>query len=646
LGQKPVRDLGWNLGLRLYLLLVAIFLPTFLTYYVYTIRTTEMLHEAEVEDVIRMTSVRIEDWVATFRSLEHPEEKQPEVMAQELLRIAGKLEALAQAMLKIAKEPDAIDLAQDLLRKAKESDEVLAQELLPLGTTKEPEPMAVELRRIARENEAQAQELQRVAREREALAKELRRIASNVKGIESISVFGVSPEGLPTLVTSVGSSALAKPVEEDAKALSQGRQSKIDVLRGDRQYQSVSVPLLANGDPRGVVHLEVLPTRIGVLLRIREVKANLLLGGTGLVLAVGFGVAIFFHYSVRRPIRQLSETMEDAAEGNLSALVDIRSGEFGWLAATYNRMMRRLKQSVDENRALLEQINAFNVELRGKVEAATAELAAKNAQLEGANERLLTQQKRLTSLEKLATLGEIATIIAHELGTPLNAISGHLQLLLADNVSDPNVLNRLRVIDGQVDRLTGIVRGVLKAMRVPPPRYSPIDVRRVIRDVVDLFSPTAEKRKISVHLRLEESLPPLQADPDQLQQVFMNLFSNAVDAMKEGGVLSVTAKSVPPSEAGELGQGGGCVQVAVSDTGGGMDEETARHAFEPFYTTRNVETDVGASIGMGLGLSICRQIIKNHYGEIAVRSEHGKGTEFTLLIPVNPPALRAAAPAN
>src|SRR6185295_18197 len=134
----------------------------------------------------------------------------------------------------------------------------------------------------------------------------------------------------------------------------------------------------------------------------REIKANLVLGATGLVLAVGFGVAVFFHYSVRRPIRQLSDTMEDAAEGNLSALVDIRAGEFGWLAATYNRMMRRLKQSVDENRTLLEQIKGFNEELRAKIDAATAELAAKNTQLEGANERLLGLQRRLTTLEKLA----------------------------------------------------------------------------------------------------------------------------------------------------------------------------------------------------------------------------------------------------
>ncbi len=554
LGQKPVRAVGLNLGLRLYLLLVAIFLPTFLSYYVYTIRTIEILHETEVEDVIRMTSLRVEAWVTAFASWESPGEK-----------------------------------------------------------------------------------------EREAVAQELRKITGEPNGIEGLALFVLNAEGLLSPVASQGPGASGKPMAEDSDAVIQGRQQKIDILRGERQIQSVSVPLRVKGEIRGVLHLEVVPIRIGLGLRIREVKANLLLGATGLVLAVGVGVAMFFHYAVRRPILQLTETMENAAEGNLSALVDIRSGEFGWLAATYNRMMRRLKQSVDENRTLLEQIKTFNEELRAKVEAATAELAAKNTQLEAANERLLTLQRRLTTLEKLATLGEIATIIAHELGTPLNAISGHLQLLLADNVSDPDVLARLRVIDGQVDRLTGIVRGVLKAMRVPPPHYAPIEVRRVIRDVVDLFSPMAEKQGISLHLRLEESLPSLQADADQLQQVFLNLFSNAIDAMPSGGVLSVSSRFVPEAEAGELGEGGGCVRIDIADTGAGMDEETARHAFEPFYTTRNVETDVGASIGMGLGLSICRQIVKSHYGDISVRSERSKGTEFTLLLPVNPPALRAGA---
>src|SRR6185503_19680180 len=106
LGRQPVKAVGWNLGLRLYLLLVAIFLPTFLSYYVYTIRTIETLHETEVEDVIRMTSSRIEDWTSTFGSLDNAAEREPEAQAQELLRIAGEQETSAKEIQGPAVEPD------------------------------------------------------------------------------------------------------------------------------------------------------------------------------------------------------------------------------------------------------------------------------------------------------------------------------------------------------------------------------------------------------------------------------------------------------------------------------------------------------------------------------------------------------------
>jgi signal transduction histidine kinase len=157
-------------------------------------------------------------------------------------------------------------------------------------------------------------------------------------------------------------------------------------------------------------------------------------------------------------------------------------------------MMRRLKQSVDENRDLLEQIKTFNLELRGKVEAATAELAAKNTQLEGANERLLNLQRRLTSLEKLATLGEIATIIAHELGTPLNAISGHLQL--CSPTTCPIRMSSRAPASSTAGRPPHRHRpGRAQGDARPAAAYNPIDVRRVIRDVVDLFTPTARSAR-------------------------------------------------------------------------------------------------------------------------------------------------------
>src|SRR5436190_7084907 len=205
LGQKPVRAVGLNLGLRLYLLLVAIFLPTFLSYYVYTIRTIEILHETEVEDVIRMTAQRVEDWTGAFGTLDGPGEK-----------------------------------------------------------------------------------------EREAISQELRRIGTEPNGIEGLALFAVTAEGLLSHVASFGPSATGKPVTEDSDAVMQGRRLKIDVLRGERQIQSVSAPMRVKGDIRGVLHLEVVPTKIGLGLRIREVKANLLLGAIGLVLAVGIGVTVFF----------------------------------------------------------------------------------------------------------------------------------------------------------------------------------------------------------------------------------------------------------------------------------------------------------------------------------------------------------------
>src|SRR5678815_808568 len=161
LGQKPVKAVGWNLGLRLYLLLVAIFLPTFLSYYVYTIRTIETLHETEVEDAIRLTSSRIEDWTSTFGSLDNPAEREPEAQAQMLLRMAQEQDA-----------------------KAKEIQ----------GTAIEPDPEAVDLRKIAKELESRAQDFLRTARERDAVTRELRRIALEMSGIEGLSLFGVNPE--------------------------------------------------------------------------------------------------------------------------------------------------------------------------------------------------------------------------------------------------------------------------------------------------------------------------------------------------------------------------------------------------------------------------------------------------------------------
>jgi signal transduction histidine kinase len=323
--------------------------------------------------------------------------------------------------------------------------------------------------------------------------------------------------------------------------------------------------------------------------------------------------------------------------------VPSRTGEFGWLASSYNRMLRRLKASIDENRQLLEQIRRFNDELKEKVQGATEELAAKNVQLQEVNERLFTTQRQMTTMEKLATLGQVATIIAHELGTPLNAISGHLQLLLEADASDPRNVDRLRIIDGQVDRLTGIVRNVLRSLRVPPPKAEPLRIDEVIRREAELIEPVARKRGVQVELNVPAGLPVVRADPDQMEQVLLNLFSNALEAMSAGGRLKVSVRPASQEEVMGVAPGvwvpeenTGHLRVDVADTGGGMSQESIKRAFEPFFTTKAAgEGAVPSNSGVGLGLAICREIVRNHNGEIVIASEQGKGSTFTFYLPVH-----------
>lgn len=486
--------------------------------------------------------------------------------------------------------------------------------------------------------------------EHDELDREMRRIALDTPGIEEVVAFCADGHGGLKFLAGHSPFLPVKPSEEDLAAAAQGRVLSLDVVRGDRRFLTVAAPHRRRNEVRGAMRLVVSPDRIGLGPRLPQLRNSLLLGAAAMMLGLGVLVAFFFHFTTGRPIRRLIAAMERAADGDLGAVVDIPGGEFGLLAGSYNQMMLRLRSSMEENRKLLATVRSFNEGLREKIEVATRELADKNAALQDANDKLFLLQRQLTTLEKLATLGQIAAVIAHELGTPLNAISGHLQLLLQDPLTDPALRGRLQGIDAQVDRLAGIVRGVLRAMRVPPPRYQPVDVRRVVEAVVALFTPAAAKRGIAIDLRWKDDLPSIQADADQLQQVFMNLFANAMDAMKGGGKLSIAAEFASAEDAAALapeswgaGRENHGVRVEVSDTGEGMDEDMARRAFDPFFTTKEEDgrAEPRASVGLGLGLSICRQIVKNHAGDIAVRSEKGRGTTFTLWLPVAPKSLLA-----
>jgi len=261
---------------------------------------------------------------------------------------------------------------------------------------------------------------------------------------------------------------------------------------------------------------------------------------------------------------------------------------------------------------MLDRISSFQAELARRVAEATAELRT-------TNQRLYAAQQQVARNERLAAAGELAAAMAHDVGTPLTGVSGHLQLL-EEEVAEPTVKERLRRIQGQVDRAVAAARHFLDAAR-PEPSRVPVDIKALLEDLLVLTSPESQRKGIVVAPAFAEGLPAITADPNQMQELFQNLFANALDAMGIGGTLSVTAE--PASE----DDGGPAVRVIVADTGTGIPTEILSRVFEPFFTTR------ASSGGTGLGLAIARRIAREHGGSIRLESEPGRGTRAIVALP-------------
>jgi len=302
--------------------------------------------------------------------------------------------------------------------------------------------------------------------------------------------------------------------------------------------------------------------------------------------------------------------MSEAETGQLNVEVPIRSrDEIGFLGDHFNRMLARLSQ--------------FNEELTRRIEAATRELAEKNEELRRANESLYQAQLKLAQAEKLSALGQMAATMAHEIGTPLNSISGYIQLMLTEGAGSEVTARRLKIIESQLERLTQIIRNLLQSTKQPVPKLRAMNVNLLLENLISLTHPGMTKRGIQLHRQLHDSLPPIAGDPELLQQVFLNLMTNAIDAMPEGGVLTVATSSPP-----QASLNGQVIEVVVMDNGMGMSEEVKEKAKEPFFTTK----DPGK--GAGLGLAICDEIIRSHHGRMEIESKEGKGSAVRVQLPV------------
>lgn len=347
------------------------------------------------------------------------------------------------------------------------------------------------------------------------------------------------------------------------------------------------------------------------------VLRNLVLTLASLALVV-LVIHVFFLKRVRGPVKDMIRVMEEADGGQLSVRARAANeDEIGQLAKHLNQMLGRIEN--------------FSTELGRKVEEATAELARRNEELARINQELFETQRTLARSERLAVAGQLAASLAHEIGTPLNSISGHVQLLARRAAGDEGMTRRLQVIENQIEHIVRTVKQLLSWTHTLELNLEPIDLRRVVKEVVLLSSPALQHRGIRVRMELPAEVPKIFGDAGYLQQVFLNLINNSMDAMSKGGEL-------------RLGMGlhaeGQAVQVDLEDTGHGMSAETLARIFEPMFTTKRMGT------GSGLGLAICAQIVRQHAGTIKVQSEVGRGTRFTITLPFDSRArLETATPA-
>jgi signal transduction histidine kinase len=237
-------------------------------------------------------------------------------------------------------------------------------------------------------------------------------------------------------------------------------------------------------------------------------------------------------------------------------------------------------------------------------------------------QRLKESQEQLVHAEKLASLGQLAASIAHEINNPLAGVLTYTKLLAkkisGDTLEKGAALDYLSKMESEVGRCSRIIRNLLDFSRQSEPTLRLVDVNQVIEQVLAMVGHQAQLQNVDVVRELSPSLPKVTADSDKLQQVFTNLTLNAIQAMSGGGRLTLRT-SVANSQ----------VRIDVQDTGCGISKENLSKLFTPFFTTKEKGS------GVGLGLAVVRGIIERHKGEVKVQSEVGKGTTFSVCLGVD-----------
>jgi len=411
-----------------------------------------------------------------------------------------------------------------------------------------------------------------------------------------IDIFSIE-NGYVEYIVGAGRTPYEWPDNLISSAAEKTRAQHVELIIDGSPALGLLYPFLSEKDSQtfiGVITFS--QSRFEILSRAKHL---LLFSSIGLLFVILLFLFLSYRWIIGRPLRIIINTIDEFQKGHYVRRIPIaRLDEWGQLADHFNLM-------ADE----IERVMARNLELHRRLEDRVQEATHKVVQL----------QQQVNQLQQLTALGYLTANLAHDLGTPLHSIAGMATLLLEHDQWPPDVSRKLELIVQQTQRLNTVIQNVRRATRLPEPHFEAMSVSELLNETLPLVEPLMQKSGIQLMVTVDENIPLFYVDRYRVQTALFNLIQNALEAMPDGGNITVAAYAVPQNR---------MIALTIQDDGPGIPPELMQRVCEPFFSTH---TDEGLR---GLGLAIVQDIVKIHGGQIEIKSNSIEGTQVILYFPV------------